>query len=234
MTQSIRVAVLGEQIPAQLRERPSDAEGLELIWSGTSLEELLRSAGRTRPQVIVADLDWLGADPVKAAEQLLKASAAELFITVYRFAARGAVEQLAGDKKRVVRAPVSIPMLKTQMMSTIVRGMLADLTPTAKPASVRMPPPRAPEAPRPDGPRFTDAQLGTLRERQSKLACECPNHVAELVASLVAFERYSESCANRDEDDAAMHRSLARATGEARRLMEIALVELMRFENITV
>jgi hypothetical protein len=86
--------------------------------------------------------------------------------------------------------------------------------------------------PRP--PKFTDAQLGTLRERRSRLACECPNHVAELVASLVAFERYSRTCANRDDDDAAMHRVLASATAEARRTMEVVLEELLRFERIEV
>jgi hypothetical protein len=233
MTQSIRVAILDEQIPAQLRERPQDAEGLEVVWAGTSVDDLMRSTARVSPQVIVADLDRLGSDPAATAEQLLASSAAELFITVYRFAPRSAVEYLAGAKRRVVRAPVSIPMLKTQMMSTIVRGMLAEASPARATAA---PPPRRPFEPDPaaEAPRFTDAQLGTLRERSSRLACECPNHVAELVSSLVAFERYSRSCANRDDDDAAMHRALARATGEARRVMEAVLVDLLRFEKIDV
>jgi hypothetical protein len=235
MTQAIRVAILDEQIPAQLRERPDEAEGLEVVWNGTNLEELLRFTARESPQVIVADLDRLGADPASSAEQLLSASAAELFITVYKFAPRSAIEHLAGDKRRVVRAPVSIPMLKTHMMGTIVRGMLAQ---TAAPRAPR--PSKLPAAQLrsgglpPEDQRFTDAQLGTLRERQSRLACECPNHVAELVSSLVAFERYSRACANRDDDDAAMHRALARATGEARRTMELALVDLLRFEDISV
>lgn len=235
MTHSIRVAILDEQIPAQLRERPHDAAGLDVVWNGTSLEELLRFTARESPQVIVANLDRLGVDPSESARQLLAASAAELFITVYEFAPRSTVEHLTGERRRVVRAPVSIPMLKTQMMSAIVRGMLADVaTPRATPPS-RPPIARGPTVSElPAAPRYTDAQLGTLRERQSRLACECPNHVAELVASLVAFERYSRTCANRDEDDAAMHRTLARATADARRVMEDALTELLRFENISV
>lgn len=234
MSKAIRVAILDEQIPAQLRERPTDAEGLDVVWNGSSLEELLRFAARESPQVIMADLDRLGADPTASADQLLSASAAELLITVYKFAPRSTVAHLAGEKRRVVRAPVSIPMLKTQMMSTIVRGMLADVSPRESTPSRPSPVRRPADGDLPDAPRFSDAQLGTLRERQSRLACECPNHVAEIVASLVAFERYSRSCANRDDDDAAMHRALARATGEARRVMESALADLIRFENITV
>jgi hypothetical protein len=235
MTQSIRIAVLDEQIPAQLRERPSEAEGLEVVWSGTSLEELLLFTARESPQVVVADLDRLGADPATAAERVLSASAAELFITVYKFAPRGAVQHLAGDKRRVLRAPLSIAMLKTQMMSTIVRGMLASVGPVRSATPTARPIPRRPSNETlPQTPLFTDAQLGTLRERQSRLACECPNHVAELVSSLVAFERYSRACANRDDDDAAMHQKLARATAEARSVMEKVLVDLLRFENIEV
>jgi hypothetical protein len=236
MPTGIRVAVLDEQIPAQLRERPRDADGLDLIWSGTDVEELRRFAAQEPPTVIVADLDLLGTDPAGAAEELLRATAAELFVTVYKFAPRGLVANLVGGNRRALKAPVSIPMLKTQMMSAIVRGLLAgEPAPTpAQPPTVRPIPRAKPPEPVGDPPRYSDAQLGTLRERQSRLACECPNHVAELVSSLLAFERYSRACANRDDDDARMHRRLATSTASARRVMEDALTELLKFENISV
>jgi hypothetical protein len=234
MTDAIRVAVLDDQVPAQLRERPDDAQGLDVVWSGTSFDDLLRFTGQGAVQVVVADLDRLGADPVAASEQLLASSAADLLITLYRFAPREVVDRLGGPRRRVVRVPVSVPLLKLQMMSTIVKGLLAE---APRPPSAL--PPRPALGPRVhesslDAPRYTDVQLGTLRERKSRLACECPNHVAELVSSLVAFERYSKACANRDEDDAAMHRALATATAQARRVMEDALTNLLRFEKIEV
>lgn len=236
MTTSIRVAILDEQIPAQLRERPADAEGLEVVWSGSSFDELLRFTARQAPQVIVASLSKLGPDPVAAGDRLLAASGAELFVTVYDYASRATVEHLAGERRRVVRAPVSIPMLKTQMMSAIVRGLLAEPS-SARAGSGSSRPPQirgGGEGALPDAPLYTDAQLGTLRERSSRLACECPNHVAELVTSLLAFERYSRACASRDEDDAAQHRALAAATARARQVMEAALTDLLRFEGIYV
>lgn len=235
MSKTIRVAILDEQLPAQLHERPQDAEGLEIVWTGTQLEDLIRFTAKESPQVIVADLDRLGPDPVSTADRLVRASAAELFVTVYRFASRSAVEHLTGDKRRVLRAPVSIPMLKTQMMSAIVRGLLADGSSSTPPKVAPRGEIRTARGGDLQHPaEFTDAQLGALRERPSQLACECPNQVAELVSSLTAFERYSRSCASRDEKDAAMHRALAVATSEARRVMERVLVDLIAYESITV
>lgn len=79
---------------------------------------------------------------------------------------------------------------------------------------------------------FSQAQLGRLQEITSSVRCECPNHMAELVSSLAAFEEYSKKCENRDDADAAMHAKLYRETSRARRLMEEALVALCRYERI--
>lgn len=79
---------------------------------------------------------------------------------------------------------------------------------------------------------FSQAQLGRLQEISSSVRCECPNHMAELVSSLAAFEEYSKRCENRDDADAAMHAKLYRETSRARRLMEEALIALCRYERI--
>lgn len=232
MSANIRIAILDDQISAQFSERPAEAQGLDIAWHGTDYDDLVRFTGREPVNVIVVDLEHLGDDPIAASERLLASSSAELLITVYQFAPRAMVERLGGEQRRVLKAPVSLAMLKTQMMGTIVRGLLGA---TRAPASPSPPPTlrRAREIP-PVAPAYTDAQLGVLRERKSRLACECPNQVAELVSSLVAFERYSRACANRDDDDANMHRALASATAQARRTMEAALTELLHFEKIEV
>jgi len=79
---------------------------------------------------------------------------------------------------------------------------------------------------------FSQTQLGRLQEITSSVRCECPNHMAELVSSLAAFEEYSKKCENSDAADAAMHAKLYRETSRARRLMEEALVALCRYERI--
>ena len=75
----------------------------------------------------------------------------------------------------------------------------------------------SPVAPR----RSSNSQLAALAQASTAIDCECPQHLAQLVADLTAFEIYSANCANRD-DDAALHRYLHRTTAAARNLIETA------------
>ena len=58
------------------------------------------------------------------------------------------------------------------------------------------------------------------------------HHLAQLVGDLTAFEIYSASCANRDEEDAALHRYLHHTTARARALIEEALERVATAEGI--
>ncbi len=57
---------------------------------------------------------------------------------------------------------------------------------------------------------------------------------AELLLSLGAFEDYAAACQSRSPEDARIHGLLHRSTAAARRLMEDALVELLRHENVVL
>ena len=83
-------------------------------------------------------------------------------------------------------------------------------------------------------PRFTNAQLSRVAALTSKIACECPNHLAELIINLTAFEKYSSECANRNEEDAQLHSQLNQAAGASRLILEESLIRLMEIEGIEV
>ena len=51
-------------------------------------------------------------------------------------------------------------------------------------------------------------------------------------SSRPAFEIYSSQCANRDDEDAALHRYLHQTTAQARSLIEIALERVAEAEGI--
>jgi hypothetical protein len=68
---------------------------------------------------------------------------------------------------------------------------------------------------------------------QSAVECECPQHLAQLVTDLSAFEIYSAKCANRDDDDAALHRYLHQTTAQARALIEAALLQVAEAEGLS-
>jgi DNA-binding transcriptional MerR regulator len=71
--------------------------------------------------------------------------------------------------------------------------------------------------------RFDDAALARLTEMPSPVACECLRHMAEIVAQLAGFERYSQECNSTGPADAALHRHLSRTAGAARTMFEQAL-----------
>ena len=81
--------------------------------------------------------------------------------------------------------------------------------------------------------RFNQQQLANLSMVQSAVECECPQHLAQLVSDLSAFEIYSAKCANRDDDDAALHRYLHETTAEARAMIEAALLRVAEAEGLS-
>jgi hypothetical protein len=83
-------------------------------------------------------------------------------------------------------------------------------------------------------PRFTNEQLSRIAALTSKIACECPNHLAELIINLSAFEKYSSECANRNQEDAQLHSQLNQAAGASRLILEESLVRLMEIEGIEI
>ena len=68
----------------------------------------------------------------------------------------------------------------------------------------------------------------------SSNVCDCPRHLAQIIASLDAFERYSRACEDSQPDDALLHAQLAQGTARARQVMEDLLVTLCEAENVAI
>jgi DNA-binding transcriptional MerR regulator len=83
-------------------------------------------------------------------------------------------------------------------------------------------------------PRFDKEQLARISALTSTIACECPNHIAELLINLGAFEQYSSECANRNEADAQLHAQLNQSAGAARVILEESLARLIEIEGIEI
>ncbi|UXH79060.1 MerR family transcriptional regulator [Roseateles amylovorans] len=137
-------------------------------------------------------------------------------ILVYSFGAQGVAETLAAAGVTVRREPVSGRELAGMVM--------ASRPPDGKAAIA------APSNPR----RYSDADLVTLREMPSMVACECPRHLAEIVTLLVGFEEYSTECATRNAADVALHRHLHEVTSAARSMLEQALARLVAEEGLVL
>lgn len=231
----VKVAILDDRLPLQLRERPAALGDVDVVWAGQEVQELIRHAKVARPQVLVANVELIPGTVPDGPQQLLRETQAELLIAMYTFARREDLAALSGPNMRALRAPIRLEFLRAQMLSVIVRDVLARAPSTAPPPSsaraMTPPPTFSPIVP---PMRFTPHQLGKLAEITSSVDCECPNHLSDIVTSLQAFERYSQSCQSRNKADADLHHRLYLATAQARNIMETALEELVKQERIVL
>lgn len=89
-------------------------------------------------------------------------------------------------------------------------------------------PPAATVPPR----RWDDAALADMAGLSSTIACECPQHVAELLMRLSRFEAYSAECAQLSAADAELHAWLGQIAGQARASFETALERIAEHEGL--
>lgn len=225
----LRVALLGETYPSQFRENPQALKDLEVVWSGSSMEAFRVEVPARQPQVLVLDFADLSRVPEGQLPMLLELTGASRAIVTYRFAQRALVAKHgASDRVRMLQGPISLNLLRAHIFLFTLDDKLPPkrssggipMSPTPPPVSIPKP------------ARYTPEQLGRLMEISSAVQCECPNHLAQIVTGLQAFESYSLQCENRDDKDREMHHLLYRQTAMARAVMEEALAALVKHERI--
>lgn len=229
----VNLAIFHSTLPQYLRTTADDGDqkNMNIALAGDQFSVFIAEAGKIKIDALVVDLALLGDIPDQMLSELERALRPDLTLVVYSFAKWETIERLrAGQKRQMLRAPVSARSLRSNMLSLIVKNL------TQSPSSLSpMSPPEAGllriEQPAPMR-RFNDYLLAALQDIESAVECECPNQVADLVLALSAFETYSAQCQNKNEKDAGMHRLLARVTGHARAVMEYGLKELCAYENI--
>ena len=143
-------------------------------------------------------------------------------LVIYKFATRASVEQLerAGiiclkgmvTASEVYRVCCAFPKSSVSIMHNTAQAPVAVAQPR----------------------RFDNAQLARVANLSSTIACECPNHLAELIINLAAFEQYSSECANRNVEDAQLHAQLNQSAAMARGILENSLARLIEIEGIKV
>jgi hypothetical protein len=82
--------------------------------------------------------------------------------------------------------------------------------------------------------RYDDTTLARMAAISTDVLCECPRHVAEIIAQLVSFEQYSQECLNKSTEDAHLHAYLHSVSGSARALFEHALQKVAEHEGLVL
>jgi len=199
------------KVVARLEALPRLDGGLEAIVSSD-----------TPPDVLFVSLDALGEEPDGALERCRETLGNADVVVLYHFAPRRVLGDLANAGARLAREPVDVTELHRLVREQAAVGM----------ALVTSPPPDV--VPPFSKREFDDATLARLREVATKLECECPNHIATIVSSLVAFEAYSQRCEYDSPADMELHHELYRETARARSRMEKLLRTVCAHDGIPI
>ncbi len=209
--QAQRVLVVGQAMAHKLELRLRPAAAMVFDDLNHAERDVMRAGAA---DVLVVHTPWLQVSVTEQVMALKNKLPAANVIVVYSFGSEPVVESLRSAGVTICREPVSGKELAQLVVaSRPVLAAVADVTGAA---------PR----------RYSDAELVALTEMPSMVTCECPRHLAEIVTLLVSFESYSTGCADRNENDAALHRHLHEVASAARTMFETALARVVVEEGL--
>jgi hypothetical protein len=178
----------------------------------------LSSVVEPRADIVIVDLVTLNEESLSDVRHYLSETGCESALVIFNF----------GTKKSILELEdAGVVCLKGSLAAAEIYRACRSIKPTLSNSRSALNQPVT-------SPRFTNEQLSRIAALTSKIACECPNHLAELIINLTAFEKYSSECANRNEEDAQLHSQLNQAAGASRLILEESLIRLMEIEGIEV
>lgn len=212
------VVVYGFALAQQLSHAWGDRSDLRVLQALDRLPD--DPSNLPLADVVVVESSTLPAAVVRKLRQIRAKSRPVLMIVVYGFANRQTLARLDQDGIIGLALPAD-------------PAHLARLCHLAKALPIQ--PQTSPErrllqlaAPR----RFGDEFLALTARRASAVKCECPNHLADLLTKLNAFEQYSLECEHANTEDASLHALLSSAAAHCRELLEIALLKVLEREEL--
>ena len=215
-----RLALAGDTF-AIAREDCANSGVFELSGVYTDIDALINRPSDPRLDVVVLEWPTLHTDSGVEATRLANRINARHLVLIYDYASRATIARLSNDRITALRSPLDLAALEA-----VVAWRFGFTEPDEELADEisGLAPHR----------KFNDRELAYLAAQSPAIACECPQHLAQLITTLVRFEVYSAECESRNADDARLHAYLHRTTSQARSTMERALMRVVEFENLTI
>lgn len=225
---ALSVAVLGDFLPRRLLEHEGGTAPLDVRIADSGRERFAADLRQQAVDVVVLERPVLDAETLAEMQRHLRDSGSAQGVIVYSFGRSRDIEAATQQGIVALRAPVGAEELRDATARRAFPGRR--VVPDSQPAG------EVPTTWEFSGPvvarRFSPQQLANLASVQTGVECECPKHLAQIVAVLSAFEVYSDRCASRDDEDAALHRYLHRTIAGARALVETALKKVADAEGL--
>jgi MerR family transcriptional regulator, light-induced transcriptional regulator len=225
-----RVAVVGAALaerlhdPALLRQvgRP-----LMVLGAFDTIKQAAKALKRTTPDLLLMEAASLQTDWLASVNADAPAWRASRKAVLYGFASEAVCAQLDSQGVALLRAPQS-----TTVLGQWLRG-LAQQTDAAEPSSAaawQLQSGVISESSR----RWGAAALAAFAKQASSVACECPQHLTELLTRLSDFETYSVECSKQGAADAGLHTYLRHTAANVRTTLEAALERVALHEGLAV
>jgi DNA-binding transcriptional MerR regulator len=215
--QNCRVIFLGESLGLRMQREKQLIADFNIVACIREDEDLAAVAKASPADVLVIEYTTINHETLTTVRRKLAQSHCQGVVVVFSFGTRSVIGQLE---------QAGILCLKASLTAAELRRACLSL----RPAQQELPALSAAPTPR----RFDAQQLARIASLNGSIACECPNHLAELVASLNAFEQYSSECANRNAGDSELHVHLNHSAGFARAILEDCLIKVMEIEGIKI
>ncbi len=222
----LKLVVVGSKLGVQIEKEWGVFAKDEIVAIYPSLAALDQQLSDAPVTTLAVEYPTLQSESLPEITAALSRLNATHCVVVYQFASRERLELFHQSGIETLKAPIELAELRRVCLEwqNLDRSPEASLETFDPSTSTNANPPRL----------FTREQLAQLTMVTSAVRCECPNHLADIILNLEAFETYSLECQNRNADDARLHAFLHRATAKARAMMEDALRQVAAAEHIEV
>jgi DNA-binding NarL/FixJ family response regulator len=212
----LRVAVVGAAMARRLAAVHTEPP-LEIVHTCSTLEAAPAALPGVQLDVLLIESSEMSADTVPLVAAARAAAPGAALVVMYRFCDSATVRRLREQGCLVARVPADPAEVAVLCSSALAGHPLQAVLPVTPPAAPR---------------RLDEQALAILATAPNSINCECPRHLADILMMLGSFERYSQQCAARHADDAALHEELSNSAGQARVLLETALERLARADGL--
>ena len=211
-----RIGVEGAALLERLRQAWAERSDICLVDARADL-----GAGDHLDALII-EIETLVPPVLKLLRQLRSTLRPTLTIAVYGFGTRQALTRL--DQEGIIA--LGMPADPAHLARICLLGLSMEGPSESRLEQILL---------QPAGPRRYDAQfLATVARGPVAMRCECPNHLADMLAKLNAFEQYSLECESTEPADASIHALLYAAAAHCRDVLEHALERVLAHEGIQI
>ncbi len=212
---ALKALFIGSVFQSVIDDPMAPASDFLLLGCHASFADYLSEGKEEKPDALVFYYPTLHEDLLKNLRDALETSGAIGAVVVFNIASRTTVAYFEDNGVLCLKFPASISDIRRACAS--IAELPAFSTGTDFHEHER---------------RFTDEQLAYLAVAKNNIACECLNHLAEIVTRVSAFEAYSAECSNRNPADVKIHRLLQKSSQTARSIMEECLQYVIEAEAI--